>query len=495
MSLDVSGYLAMERAAYADLVRRSKYQDEAFVSADAAELVVGWYAQHEQFDYERWLLGGITIGPDAVALEYGCGPGRMLRRMAAPFSRVDGVDISAEVIEVARRRCESLPTPPRLMVTDGQSVPVDAAAYDLAYSVICLQHICVHTVRQRIFEGLFRALKPGGVLTFQMGYGPGHAARVDYATDFVAAKATNGVVDVTILHPSELAVDLSEIGFASPSFALTPTGPGDTHAAWIFFRAVKPGTAASVAFSPADWREAGFAPAAQDVEAIRRARQLHQNGGLMKRSRGEAATIDLLRKQAEERQQRTSAEIAGLTSALNARDRQIALHAEHIASLDQERHQLEDRVAFATADGAAALTCVDQRTRECEQLRLRLDLVERQLRRVRIADRRRVHGLIDALAKEALASALSFGVFGCDEYTAWLIEESSLLAIPRLRFFDSDPDRVGTTIAGHVVESVTELRSAGLDAVLVSSLAFQDEMVTLLRAQAMGPIRILCCYP
>jgi SAM-dependent methyltransferase len=309
MSVDTARYLDMERAAYARLVRRSHFQDESFTSADRGEFVVGSYAQQERFDYERWLLGGLTIGLDARALEYGCGPGRMMLRLAPRFARVDGIDISPEVVEVARRRCEHLPGPPRLMVTDGESVPVDAASYELAYSVICLQHICVYAVRRRIFEGLFRALVPGGVLTFQMGYGPGHLARVGYFADYVEAHGTNGAVDVTVLHPTELAIDLCDIGFVSPSFALTPTGPGDTHAAWIFFRVVKPGTSAAIAGSERDWREAGFQGARLDAEELERARRRQNSRGLMKRSRDEAATIEALRRRIAELEQRLSDQV------------------------------------------------------------------------------------------------------------------------------------------------------------------------------------------
>ena len=88
----------------------------------------------------------------------------------------------------------------------------------MAYSVICLQHICVYSVRLQILEGLFRALKPGGLLTFQMGYGPGHAQMVDYFDDFVGAPGTNGVADVGVLHPGEIAGDLARIGFTNTAY-------------------------------------------------------------------------------------------------------------------------------------------------------------------------------------------------------------------------------------------------------------------------------------
>src|SRR5213076_1696897 len=172
---DTRAYLDMQRACYAELAAGSNFSDECFTRATHDELVVGWYARHEAYDYERWLFDGVAIGPGAVAIDYGCGPGRMIRRLAPLFERIDGVDISPEMIAVAGMRCADLDAPPRLFVTPGDGVPAGLQGrYDLAYSVICLQHIAVHRVRRAILESIFRALKPGGLLTFQMGYGTGH---------------------------------------------------------------------------------------------------------------------------------------------------------------------------------------------------------------------------------------------------------------------------------------------------------------------------------
>ena len=123
MSVDVTRYLEMERAFYADLVARSNFDTEAFTRTDTSELVVGSYVHHEAVDYERWLLAGVSTRPGALALEYGCGPGRMMLRLAPRFARVDGIDMSQEVLDVAKRRCASLTSAPRLLLTDGKTVP------------------------------------------------------------------------------------------------------------------------------------------------------------------------------------------------------------------------------------------------------------------------------------------------------------------------------------------------------------------------------------
>lgn len=447
---DIERYLAMERAAYADLVAQSNYETDAFVQLDAAEFVVGWYAQHEAFDYERWLLAGVSINRGALALEYGCGPGRMLQRLAGLFARVDGADISPEVLEVARQRCRRLPAPPRLMLTDGQGVPPDVVdAYDVAFSVICLQHISVQAVRRRILESLFRALKPGGLLTFQMGYGSGHPARVDYYDHFVDAPGTNGMSDVSVLHPGEIGEDLADIGFESLAYALTPTGPGDIHGAWIFVRALKPGTAsAGISTRREDWTAKGFQPLAVDRATTDRARSLHRQSGVVSRCR------DL-----EEQLARAEERLAGAID-------QMRLAASDLA---------ECRVSLASTAAYAAST-------------------HRQLLRLRAADSQRVRHLIDELVRTASADHLRIGIFGAGEHTEWLFRETTLRTAPSLAVFDSNPNVWGAIAEGLAVQPVDMMAKANLDVIIVSSLAFQDEMTAYVDSLALPGVRLVRCY-
>jgi SAM-dependent methyltransferase len=467
-TLDTRSYLDMERAAYSELVARSDYSSEAFTRVDTAESVVGWYAQHEAFDYERWLLGGITLEHGALALEYGCGPGRMLLRLARHFSRVDGVDISPEVIEVARRRCQHLPHRPLLFTTGGDGVPRELdRVYDVAFSVICLQHICVYSVRRRILEGLFRALKPGGLLTLQMGYGPGHAGMVDYFEDFVGAAGTNGAADVGVLHPSEIAGDLQAIGFQSGAFALTPTGPGDTHGAWIFVRALKPGPG-PVAFSgsPDRWAASGFVPLVCDERAAARARSLHQEHGLLASRRD-------LRKRVDELEQR----------------------GDDLASAAERLSSTADALAYAQADAAFWNGRAAEARRTLEHLERRLEIDERQMLRLRVADRGRIGALIGEVVRAARESDHRLGVFGAGTHTEYLLRETALGAVPDLFVFDSDPALKGRDVRGRAIHHISDAAAMHLNVVVISSLAFQDEMAATLESLNLGDVRVVRCYP
>lgn len=488
MSVDVTRYLEMERAFYADLVARSNFETEAFTRTDTSELVVGSYVHHERMDYERWLFAGIDIRPGALALEYGCGPARMLLRLAPRFARIDGIDISAEVLEVARRRTARLRSVPRLFVTDGQHVPEDTEhAYDVAYSVICLQHICVYSVRRQILEGLFRALKPGGLLTFQMGYGPGHARMADYFEDRIDAPGTNGVADVGVLHPGEIAGDLASIGFRDAAYALRPTGPGDTHGAWIFVRALKPGPpSALIATTPEDWPAHGFEPLGSDDSGTVPARHHHLQYGILAACRDREQQIATLHATAVATAQQSGEHIARLEEAIAAKDAAIA-------GLERYRRELEDSIAMARADRDSWRERAADAARERDQLRRQADVQGRQLTRLRVADRRRVKGIIDDLVKSA--GERRVGVLGAGEHTEWLLQETSLGDVQNLFFFDSDPSRAGAILGGRTILPARDIPAQHLDAVIPSSLAFHEEMVGFLEALPVSGMRIVRCYP
>jgi len=114
------------------------------------------------------------------ALDFGCGIGRLSVALVHHFVRVDGVDISAEMIDRAmtiwspkswganpgttRRNHYHHNTQPDLkLFEDG--------TFDFVYSMIVLQHMPPE-FQQGYVREFFRVLKPGGVAMFQIPEGP-----------------------------------------------------------------------------------------------------------------------------------------------------------------------------------------------------------------------------------------------------------------------------------------------------------------------------------
>ena len=233
-------YVQMQKREYESLAGLADFKP-GDMSIDS---VVGSWKQHDEWqDYEDYLMRYVPKDEFWVALDYGCGPGRNIRRWSSIFKRIDGVDISARNLENARIFIQDRVPPhktPNLFLTNGMDCgDAPKGAYDFVFSTICLQHICVHSVRCSIFKSLFECLKPGGRLSAQMGFGVPSPNSVGYYADYVQAVGTNRFCDVAIASPDELKGDLEKIGFSNFEFWLRPVGPGDLHPQWIFFTATK----------------------------------------------------------------------------------------------------------------------------------------------------------------------------------------------------------------------------------------------------------------
>jgi SAM-dependent methyltransferase len=205
--------------------------------------VVGWYDQHTNFsDYDDYLFKDFDT-TEKLALEYGCGPGRNLIRFDSRFRQVDGVDISSVNIEKAKLNLEDAlspkPVTSKLFSNNGNDIPVEDNTYDVVFSVICLQHICVHEIRYKIMQEIYRVLKPAGYFCAQMGFGnkPGNNSK--YYDNTYEATSTNGGHDVTIDDEDFLKDDLKKIGFNNYKSDIRNVGPGDNHANWIWFQGQK----------------------------------------------------------------------------------------------------------------------------------------------------------------------------------------------------------------------------------------------------------------
>ncbi|HZN40685.1 MAG TPA: class I SAM-dependent methyltransferase [Planctomycetota bacterium] len=104
-----------------------------------------------------------------LALDFGCGLGRLTQAACGHFDRVIGVDIAESMIDGARQRnrfgerCEYVHnTHPNLSF-------VASASVDFVLSLLVLQHMRTELAQGYVKEFL-RVLRPGGVALFQAPY-------------------------------------------------------------------------------------------------------------------------------------------------------------------------------------------------------------------------------------------------------------------------------------------------------------------------------------
>jgi 2-polyprenyl-3-methyl-5-hydroxy-6-metoxy-1,4-benzoquinol methylase len=110
------------------------------------------------------MQGWGLLGSDKAALEIGCGNGRFLEVLAPGLGHVTGLDISAAMVEAARRRCSDLAN-----VTVAQSSGRDLwtlrdASLDLVFAIDSLPYIvrCGADLVARHFAEAARVLCPSG---------------------------------------------------------------------------------------------------------------------------------------------------------------------------------------------------------------------------------------------------------------------------------------------------------------------------------------------
>jgi SAM-dependent methyltransferase len=105
-------------------------------------------------------------------LDFGCGVGRVMEAMVGlGFENVDGVDISQSMLDHAG--ASPLLRNSRFWRTNGHDVGgAPDGHYDLAYSLICLNHISMRQTRVDIIRSIGRALKPGGTAVLELLYYP-----------------------------------------------------------------------------------------------------------------------------------------------------------------------------------------------------------------------------------------------------------------------------------------------------------------------------------
>lgn len=217
-----------------------KMQKREYENPDITpENIVGQYDWHEEYPYETFLLyrNGDVRKPifeytkDKIALDFACGPGRMVKRMMKVFKKVDGCDISSRLIQEARNRVPETD----FYVTNGNDLgecPVNH--YDFIYCTISMQHIASYQIRKCILENMRQALKGGGKIVLQMAYNPNFpyvkesaeyqindkqivmyekADMADYFGNDFDAQKTNGLHDVGIGKKDLLKIkeDITEI--------------------------------------------------------------------------------------------------------------------------------------------------------------------------------------------------------------------------------------------------------------------------------------------
>jgi ubiquinone/menaquinone biosynthesis C-methylase UbiE len=146
------GFSPLERAS-ANERRRRQYAKEAPKYDKESEFV------------ERWLIGTVHRGwvcsrATGNTLEVAIGTGLNLPRYP-PNIRLTGIDLTREMLALARKRANDLGMSVRLCEGDAQALPFADGTFD---TVVCTYAMCSVPDERRTVLEMWRVLRPGGRL-------------------------------------------------------------------------------------------------------------------------------------------------------------------------------------------------------------------------------------------------------------------------------------------------------------------------------------------
>ena len=101
-------------------------------------------------------------------IEIGCGAGRVTRALAEIFGEVHAVDVSGEMVELAREALGGTPNA-HVYQNNGMDLGViPPGESDFAFSSIVFQHIPSREVIESYVRDVHRLLRPGALFKFQV---------------------------------------------------------------------------------------------------------------------------------------------------------------------------------------------------------------------------------------------------------------------------------------------------------------------------------------
>lgn len=96
-----------------------------------------------------------------VAVDIGCGVGRLTRALGARFERAIGLDVSDEMVRKGNALQSDVPNV-ELRATDGVRFPVETGTVDFVFSYVVFQHMPTLEVIEGSLAETRRVLAPGG---------------------------------------------------------------------------------------------------------------------------------------------------------------------------------------------------------------------------------------------------------------------------------------------------------------------------------------------
>jgi len=139
-------------------------------------------ARHGGWDAEAFLATGRAVVDElladaaalgrpagrALALDVGCGAGRLTQALASRFDRAIGLDVSAAMVRQAQQLDGGRSGAEFRVNTDDSLAGVERASVDVLVCILVLQHLPTRAAIEGYLAEFVRVLAPGGVAIVQL---------------------------------------------------------------------------------------------------------------------------------------------------------------------------------------------------------------------------------------------------------------------------------------------------------------------------------------
>jgi SAM-dependent methyltransferase len=131
-----------------------------------------FWRRGEQVVEQMFAMADLTLASNETVVDIGCGVGRLTRALAGRAGHVYGLDVSREMLDLAKRHNPELENVDWLH-GDGAGLGVlDDSSVDGCFSHVVFQHIPDPEVTLNYVREMGRILKPGGWALFQVSTDP-----------------------------------------------------------------------------------------------------------------------------------------------------------------------------------------------------------------------------------------------------------------------------------------------------------------------------------
>ncbi|PJE59440.1 MAG: hypothetical protein COU84_00845 [Candidatus Portnoybacteria bacterium CG10_big_fil_rev_8_21_14_0_10_43_39] len=131
------------------------------------------YRQSGKRDFERYISSDRELGNffknsrEKICLELGCGNGRMTEFLAGVFKLVWAIDISSEMIKLAKKRLSRFNNI-EYLINSGEEIDLDDNSIDFIFSYAVLQHLPNKKMVKNILKEFYRIIKKNGLIKIQV---------------------------------------------------------------------------------------------------------------------------------------------------------------------------------------------------------------------------------------------------------------------------------------------------------------------------------------